>query len=109
MEKRTNQGQVKLRICLDLTNRNKAIIGEPYHFQTPDDIAHHLANACILTVCNCKKGYWYQALDEPSSYLTTFNMENWQILIHSNAIWHHCSWGCIPAKTRMNVLATSKI
>ena len=75
MEKRTNHGQVKLRICLDPTNLNKAIIREPYHFQTPNDIAHHLADACILTVCDCKKGYWHQALDEPSSYLTTFNTE----------------------------------
>ena len=75
VEKRTNQGQVKLRICLNLTNLNKAIIREPYHFQTPDDIAHHLADACIHTVCDCKKGYWHQALDKPSSYLTTFNME----------------------------------
>ena len=75
MEKRTNQGQVKLRICLDLTNLNKAIIREPYHFWTPDDIGHHLADICILTVCNCKKGYWHQALDKLSSYLTAFNME----------------------------------
>ena len=56
MEKRTNQGQVKLRICLNPTNLNKAIIREPYHFQTPDNIVHHLADACILTVCACKKG-----------------------------------------------------
>ena len=48
---------------------------EPYHFQTPDDIAHLLADACILTVCDCKKGYWYQILDKASSYLTTFNTE----------------------------------
>ena len=75
VEKRTNHGQVKLRICLDLTNLNTAIIREPYHFWTPDNIAHHLADACILTVCDCKKGYWHQALDEPSSYLTTFNTE----------------------------------
>ena len=75
MEKRTNQGQVKLRICLNLTNLNKAIVREPYHFQTPDNIAHHLADACILTVCDCKKGYWHQVLDKPSSYLTTFNTE----------------------------------
>ena len=67
------QRQVKLRICLDPSNLNKAIIREPYHFRTPDDIAHHLADACILTICDCKKGYWHQALDEPSSYLTTFN------------------------------------
>ena len=41
----------------------------------PNDIAHHLADACIFTVCNCKKGYWHQTLDETSSYLMTFNTE----------------------------------
>ena len=41
----------------------------------PEDIAHLLAEACVMTVCNCKKGYWHQNLDEASSYLTTFNME----------------------------------
>ena len=75
MEKKTNHGQVKLRICLDPTNLNKAIVREPYHFWTPKDIAHHLADTSILTVCNSKKGYWHQALDKPSSFLTTFNME----------------------------------
>ena len=75
VEKRTNNGQVKLRICLDPTNLNKAIIREPYHFRTPNDISHHLADACIFTVCNCKKGYWHQVLDEPSSYHMTFNTE----------------------------------
>ena len=46
---------------------------EPYHFCTLEDISHLLADACILTVCDCKKGYWHQMLDEASSYLTTFN------------------------------------
>ena len=73
IEKRDNHGQTKLRICLDPTNLNKAVMREPYHFWTPDDIAHLLADACILTVCDCKKGYWHQTLDEASSYLTTFN------------------------------------
>ena len=41
----------------------------------PEDIAHLLADACVMTVCNYKKGYWHQKLDEASSYLTTFNME----------------------------------
>ena len=75
IEKRDNHGQVKLRICLDPTNLNKAVTREPYHFWTPDDIAHLLADACILTVCDCKKGYWHQTLDEASSYLTTFNTD----------------------------------
>ena len=75
VESRDNQGQVKLRICLDPTNLNKAITREPCHFCTLEDISHMLADACILAVCDCKKGYWHQMLDEASSYLTTFNTD----------------------------------
>ena len=60
---------------MDPTNLNKVIVREPYHFRIPEDIAHLLAEACVKTVCDCKKGYWHQKLDEASSYLTTFNME----------------------------------
>ena len=69
------QGKPKLQICLDPTNLNKAIIREPYHFKTPEDISHLLADSTVMTVLNCKKGYWHQELDEASSYLTTFNTE----------------------------------
>ena len=69
------QGKPKLRICLDPTNLNKAIIREPYHFKTHEDISHLLGNVTVLTVLDCKKGYWHQELDEASSYLTTFNTE----------------------------------
>ena len=68
-------GNLKLYICLDPTNLNKAIIREPYHFRTPEDIAHLLADACIMTVCERKKGYWHQKLDEAPSFLTTFNTD----------------------------------
>ena len=68
-------GNLKLRICLDTTNLNKVIVREPYHFKTLEDIAHLLADACIMSVYNCKKGYWHQELDEASSFLTTFNTE----------------------------------
>ena len=75
VESKDKLGYLKLCICLDLTNLNKAITREPYHFRMPEDIAHLLADACIMTVCNCKKGYWHQKLDEASSFLTTFNTE----------------------------------
>ena len=75
VESKDKLGNLKLHICLDPTNLNKAITREPYHFRMPEDIAHLLADACVMTVCDCKKGYWYQKLDEASSYLTTFNME----------------------------------
>ena len=32
-----------------------------------------IANSCIMIVCDCKKGYWHQELDEASSFITTFN------------------------------------
>ena len=28
-----------------------------------------------MSVCDCKKGYWHQKLDQASSFLTTFNTE----------------------------------
>ena len=54
-------GIVKLKICLDPTNLNKAIVHASYHFKTPEDIAHLPAEACVMTVCDCKKGYWAPA------------------------------------------------
>ena len=75
VEGKDKLGNLKLRICLDPTNLNKMIVREKYHFKTPEDIAHFLADACIMSVCNCKKGHWHQELDEASSFLTTFNTE----------------------------------
>ena len=68
-------GNLKLRICLEPTNLNKATVRESYHFKTLEDVAHLLADVCIMSVCNCKKGYWHQELDEASSFLTAFNTE----------------------------------
>ena len=72
VEGKDKSGNLKLRICLDPKNLNKAIMREPYHFKTPEDIAHLLTEACIMTVCDCKKGYRHQQPDEASSFLTTF-------------------------------------
>ena len=41
----------------------------------PDDIVHLIADSCIMAVFDCGKGYWHQALEEPSSFLITFNAE----------------------------------
>ena len=75
VESKDKLGNLKLCTCLDPTNLNKAITREPYHFRTPEDIAHLLVDAFIMTVCNYKKGYWHQKLDPTSSFLTTFNTE----------------------------------
>ena len=68
-------GKPKLHICLDPTNVNKAIIREMFHFKTPEDISHLLADSTMMTILDCKKGYWQQELDKVSSCLTTFNTE----------------------------------
>ena len=73
VESKDKSGNLKLHIYLDPTNLNKVIIREPYHFKTSEDIAHLIVDSCILTVCDCRKGYWHQELYEPSSFLTTFN------------------------------------
>ena len=75
VEGKDKLGNLNLRICLDPTNLNKVIVRGPHHFKTPEDIAHQFADACVMTVCDCKKGYWHQQLDEASSFLTTFNTE----------------------------------
>ena len=31
--------------------------------------------ACVITVCDCRKGYWCQQFDGVSSFLTMFNTE----------------------------------
>ena len=49
-------GNLKLTNCLDPTNLHKVIGREPYHFKTMKDIVHLLANVCMMSVCDCKKG-----------------------------------------------------
>ena len=75
VEGKDKLGNLKFRICLDPINLNKVIVREPYHFKTSEDIAYLLVDVCIMSVCDCKKGYWYQQLDKASSFLTTFNTE----------------------------------
>ena len=75
VEDKDKLGNPKLHICLDPMNLDKAVIHETYHFKTLEDIAHLIANANIMMVWDCKKGYWHQELDEASSFLTMFSTE----------------------------------
>ena len=72
IESEGKKGKQKLQICLDPTPLNKAVIREPYHTQTQEDIYPHLHKAKYITVVDFHKGYWQVPLDEESSYLTTF-------------------------------------
>ena len=66
VEGKDKLGNLKLHTCLNPNNLNKAVVREPYHFKTLEDIAHLIADSCIMMVYNCKKGYCHQELDEAS-------------------------------------------
>ena len=67
VEGKDKLGKLKIRICLDPTNLNVAVVREPWFSKTPDNIAHMLADAVIITTTDCTKGFWHEALDEESS------------------------------------------
>ena len=63
----------RLRICLDPQDLNKAIMREHYPIPNIEDIAHRFHGAKVFSVLDAKNGFWHIALDDKSSYLTTFN------------------------------------
>ena len=73
VETTDKDGKPKMRICLDPSNLNKAVICEPYKYMVPDKLSSKLAGATAITVIDCSKGYWHEELTEESSLLTTFN------------------------------------
>ncbi|KAI8511852.1 hypothetical protein Bbelb_109520 [Branchiostoma belcheri] len=64
---------VKLRVCLDPRDLNKAIKREHYQLPALDDIRTRLAGSKYFSVVDARSGYWQVKLDEESSKLTTFN------------------------------------
>ena len=65
----------KLHICLDPKDLNRAIQREHYALSQPfiEDIATRLHGAKVLTRLDVQNGFWQLALDEESSFLTTFH------------------------------------
>ena len=63
----------KIRICLDPKDLNKAIQRKNYLLPTIEDIATRLHGAKVFTKLDVRSGFWHIALDEKSSYLTTFH------------------------------------
>ena len=63
----------RVRVCLDPRNLNQAIMRSHYPLPTIEEVATQLTNAKLFTVLDAKSGFWQVVLDEPSSYLTTFN------------------------------------
>uniref|UniRef100_A0AAV2MQ74 ribonuclease H n=1 Tax=Knipowitschia caucasica TaxID=637954 RepID=A0AAV2MQ74_KNICA len=63
----------KLRVCLDPTDLNKAILRQHYLITTADEVLCKLSEKKIFSVLDEKDGYWQIKLDKESSFLCTFN------------------------------------
>ena len=63
----------KIRVCHDPKDLNKAIKRPHYARRTLDEITHHLRGAQFFSKLDARSGYWSVHLDQPSSFLTTFN------------------------------------
>ena len=62
----------EVRVCLDPSNLNKAIIRE-HHKPTVKEIAHELAGATVYTKADALKAFFQIHLTHEASLLTTFN------------------------------------
>ena len=63
----------EVRVCLDPSNLNKAIIREHHKPMTVEEIAHDLARATVYTMADALKAFLQIHLTHEASLLTTFN------------------------------------
>ena len=63
----------EVRVCLDPSNLNKAIIREHHKPMTVKEIAHELAGATVYTKANALKAFLQIHLTHEASLLMTFN------------------------------------
>ena len=63
----------EVRVCLDPSNLNRAIIREHHKPMTVEEIAHELARATVYTKANALKVFLHIHLMHEASLLITFN------------------------------------
>ena len=68
-----------VRVCLDPSNLNKAIIREHHKPMTVEEIAHELAGATVYTKADALKAFLQIHLTHEASLLTTFNSHRGQL------------------------------
>ena len=70
VEKEANS--LSIRICLDPSFLNQAIIIPKYQIPKTEELLARLAGKRVFSVIHMSKGFWQMVLDERSLYLTTF-------------------------------------
>ncbi|GBL95992.1 hypothetical protein AVEN_199958-1 [Araneus ventricosus] len=63
----------KLRICIDPRPLNEAIKIPHYPIPSADSLMTNLQGSTVFSLFDATNGFWQLALDEESSYLTTFS------------------------------------
>ena len=86
----------EVRVCLDLSNLNKAIIREHHKPMTVEEIAHKLAGATIYTKADGLKAFLQIHLTHKALLLMTFNSQR-KALILTDAIWSQDEPRRLPA------------
>ena len=69
----------EVRVCLDPSNLNKAIIREHHKPMTVEEIVHELAGATVYTKADALKAFLQIHLTHEASLLTTFNSHRGQL------------------------------
>ena len=69
----------EVRVCLDQSNLNKAIIREHHKPMTVEEIAHELAGVTVYTKADALKAFLQIHLTHEASLLTTFNSHRGQL------------------------------
>ena len=69
----------EVRVCLDPSNLNKAIIREHHKPMTVEEIAHELARMTVYTKANALKAFLQIHLTHKASLLMTFNSHRGQL------------------------------
>ena len=69
----------EVRVCLDPSNLNKAIIREHHKPMTMEEIAHELAGATVYTKADAMKAFLQIHLTHKASLLTMFNSHRGQL------------------------------
>ena len=62
----------ELWVCLDPKDVNKAIKWRYQKIPTVKEVTHEFAGSKFFSKLDAKSAFWYVALDDESSYLTTF-------------------------------------
>ena len=86
----------EVRVCLDPSNLNKAIIREHHKPMTMEEIAHELAGVTVYTKADALKAFLQIHLTHKASLLTTFNSHRGWLRFLWMRLWMCFSYGWMP-------------